>query len=368
MIKNQKRWIPLIMYVVIVLITILLLTAGSCAFSTDGLVLITGDYSSPKLEDFTLQNEQNASISFSHTVSFPVLEYYEVPFNEGDENAEAIFLGEVRQCSSEEKEGVYKYHLDFPEKLSASKKYILSGTVKDDIGSTLSFTVGYSGYNSRVPKMIFSEISTEYSNPRTEFIEFYILEDGNLAGVLLQSAHDGPQKDYTFPSVEVKKGDYVVLHMRTVEETAVNELDENLALSVSKQSNPESRDLWISGKETRLSQNDVLILRERFNGSIIDSVAYRDGEKSTWAKSSCELFIQEAVTSFSWQGSVAVNDAIDIQYITGTRTLCRQNISEIITLFDNGIEDFPNSKENWIIVATSNVSPGEKNSETAYVK
>lgn len=363
--KIVSKFMPICISILLVIISVLVLSAGSCAFTTEGITLLTGDYSAPKLTDFTLKSENTASISFSDNVSFPSLEYYSVAENTGED---AVLLGEVMQISSIANENEIEYSLEFPKDLSASTKYILSGTVKDEIGSTLSFTVGYKGYNSRVPKMIFSEINTEYSKKKTEFIEFYILEDGNLAGVLLQSASDGSEKDYYFPSVEVKKGDYVVLHMRTVEDTAVSELSENVSLSISVHSNALSRDIFIPGKETRLSNNDVLILRKRLNGDIIDSVAYRDGEKTKWAKNECVVFLQEAVESQKWGGTIDIQDAIDIQNITGTRTLCRQNINEIVELYNNGISDYPNTKDNWIIVATSNLSPGKENSTKEHVK
>ncbi len=364
--QKKINAIPFLMYVVIVATVLCVLTVGSCAFSTEGITMITGDYSSPQLEGFELTNEKNAVISFTDSVTFPKLECYQLSSDSAKESS-AVLVGNVLATEIEGSASGIAYNLAFPEELDASAKYSLSGTVKDSVGSTLSFTVGYNGYNSRVPKMIFSEISTEYSNPKTEFIEFYVLEDGNLAGMILHSAYDGVKNDFIFPPVEVKKGEYVVLHMRLIEDGAVNELGDNISLSKSKLASSTGRDLYISNTESRLSKNDVLLLRNRLNGDLVDAVAYRDGEKSNWSKDVMKLYIQEAVDSGTWQGGVDVQNSVNVEKITATRTLCRQNIADIVSDFEEGITTFENSKDNWIIVATSNASPGKENSSKSYV-
>ncbi len=383
--KNTKMMIPWLMYAFLVGLVCFILSAGSCSFTSEGITMLSGDYESPTLETFILKDPQKAMITFSTDVSFPLLEYYVLEKNLSNDvtttdNQEAFstenanLLGTViaDETNSENEAhsqlDVKTYTLSFPYETSADLQYILSGTVKDSIGSTLSFALGFSGYNSRVPKIIFSEISTEYSKPRTEFVEFYVLEDGNLAGILLHSANDGVEKDYIFPSVEVAKGEYIVLHMRTVEEGAVNELGDNISLSNTKQSSTTGRDLWIPGTETRFSKNDVLLLRERLNGTLLDAVAYTDGLKSEWPKDLMQTYIQEATDANLWEGGADIALAANIEFITGTRTFSRQNILEIRTLFDQGQTHFPNSKDDWIIVATSNLSPGKENSRNAYSK
>ncbi len=374
---KQKKIIPFPLFVSIALVLgiCFFLTAGSCTFTTEGFTLLSGDYSSPILDDFILESETQAKINFSRNVEFPKLEYYELQkvvdsAETASESVDSALVDtvNVQLNAASEDESSFEYILTFSKNLSADTKYILSGTVKDEIGSTLSFSIGFSGYNSRVPKMIFSEVSTEYSKPRTEFVELYVLEDGNLAGVILHSASDGVDKDFIFPSVEVKKGEYVVLHMRTVEEGAVNELGSDVTLSNTKQSSSEGRDLWISGTDTRFSKNDVLLLRERLNGSLLDAVVYTDGNKTEWPKDSIFAFAEEAHSASLWEGGVDVSQAANIEYITGTRTFCRQNIADIVLLFEQGQRTFANSKDDWIIVATSNLSPGKENSTKEYVK
>ncbi len=375
--KKSFNALPWTMYVLMVVCVCMLLSGGSCAFTSEGLSVISGDYTSPTLNHFTLESATDGFIQFSHEVEFPVLEYYllesadeqTIASFSNDVRSSAQFIGPISAKRQPERtdEETASYTLEFPYETQAHLQYILSGTVKDTIGSTLSFTISFTGYNARVPKMIFSEISTEYSKPRTEFVEFYVLEDGNLAGIILHSASDGVDKDYTFPSVEVKKGEYIVLHMRTVEEGAVNELEDDITLSTTKQSSQKGRDLWIEGTETRLSKNDVLLLRERVNGSLLDAIAYLDGAKDDWPKDALVSYIQEAADSSLWEGGKDVANAANIEYITGTRTFCRQNILEIQQSFDLGNRTITNSKNDWIVVATSNASPGSANSSKAHV-
>ncbi len=381
--KNVRRHLPFVMYLLLVSIVCLSLSIGSCAFTSEAVTMITGDYVSPRLDTFMLSGENSAQINFTHDVTFPLLEYYDLGTYTGENNN---FISEIEDGTytgarllgnvsfEKETEGfrasdeLHTYRLTFPYKTEAQLQYILLGTVKDSIGSTLTFTIGFSGYNARVPHVLISEVSTEYSKPRTEFVELYILEDGNLAGIILESASDGIEKNYIFPAVEVKKGEYVVVHMRTIEEGAVNELGSDTSLSVSKQSSIEGRDLWISSTDTRLSKNDVLLLRKRLNGELLDALVYTDGVKDSWPKDEMFTYVQEAVESNVWQGGLESSSAINIEKITSTRTLSRQNIQEIAVEFDSGKRIFENSKENWIIVASSNASPGKDNSTNPYVQ
>ncbi|MFI3257454.1 MAG: hypothetical protein R3Y36_04065 [Spirochaetales bacterium] len=369
--QNVVMWVS---YASIVVLVCMIIGTGSCALSANDFTVISGDYTAPVLENFLLTGEQNAILRFSCDVTFPLLEYYEISeYSTSIINAEnpgeydgAVFINSVDVISAGDSNS-HEYTLIFPDKVSCDKSYILSGTVKDSTGSSLTFSVGFTGFNARVPRMIFSEVSTEYSNPRVEFVEFYVLEDGNLAGMILHSAGDGEDCDYVFPSVEVKKGEYVVLHMRTKEEDVIDETGDDLTLSGGKNASSSGRDLWIDSEDTRLSKNDVLLLRESLNGRLADAVAYVDGVKTAWPKDAMESFVIEAVEANLWQGGTDVSQAINIEKITTTRTLSRQNIAEIARLFDAGQTNFDNSKDNWIIVATSNLSPGSENSTTAYI-
>ena len=87
---------------------------------------------------------------------------------------------------------------------------------------------------------------------KCEFIELRILSDGNLSGLELYSAYDGDSKSYIFPVLDVFRGEVIIVHLRKKDETAVNELGSDLALSKSKYSSDKARDLWAENENARL--------------------------------------------------------------------------------------------------------------------
>jgi len=370
--KYFSKLFPWTVYMVMVVTVCLITSAASCTFSPDGFTMISGDYTSPTLEHFTMSDEMSATINFSHEVSFPRLEYYKLPQNAPSSAAtQAELVGNVfaEQVtdSSQSDDTATRYTLNFPNNTDPGMQYILSGTVKDATGSTLTFDIGFTGYNSRVPHIVFSEINTEHSKPRTEFVEFYVLEDGNLGGMILQSGGDGIEKDYIFPAIEVNAGEYLVLHMRSIEEGLVNETGDDLSLSAGKHASAEGRDLWIPGAETRLSTIDVLVLRKRLNGPLIDAVLYARSERKAWTKDLMSTYAREAYDAQIWVDGSEITAAASTDNSTATRTLSRQNIANIAASFEPGATPIANRADDWIIVASSNTSPGKANSSKPYV-
>lgn len=373
---NQRlpQLLPYVVYAALVITVCIIIGTTSCAFSSDGFTMISGDYSSPVLEHFTMDDGTTATMSFSREVTFPRLEYYVLPQNSSSSaDTQAQLVGsvfaktfEVGTTSKNTQASTNTYTLTFPSNTVPGTEYILSGTVKDAVGSTLRFTLGFSGFNSRVPYIVFSEINTEHAKPRTEFIEFYVLEDGNLGGMVLQSAGDGIEDDYIFPAIEVSAGEYVVLHMRSLEEGLINETGNDLTISAGRQASATGRDLWIPGTKTRLSTTDVLLVRKRLNGPIIDAVLYAKSDKTSWTKDLMTTYARDAYNEKIWNDGFEITTAASTDGSTTTRTLSRQNISEIITLFATGTR-IRNKADDWIIVATSNASPGKSNSNKAHI-
>jgi len=107
-----------------------------------------------------------------------------------------------------------------------------------------------SGPNIIIPEILINELRTEYSSSakHAEFIEFKVKTAGNLQGIKLYIMWDA-KKPYIFPlpSIEVKAGEYITYHLRTLESENVDELGENLSISGGTDSCPTARDLWISG-------------------------------------------------------------------------------------------------------------------------
>ena len=103
---------------------------------------------------------------------------------------------------------------------------LIGGRVAEDKhGNSLKFALRFKAYNGRVPKIVINEIRNSYQRTlsgtdykyKFEFVEFYAVTDGNLSGLEFQNASDDKFPKYEFPPVEVKAGDYIVLHLRMLE-------------------------------------------------------------------------------------------------------------------------------------------------------
>lgn len=367
--KFFSKLFPVTVYMTMVVSVCLITTAASCTFNPDGFTMISGDYTSPTLEHFTVTDEMSATINFSHEVSFPRLEYYELPEDDSDLNGQAKMVGDVfaTQSTEDKNTDTNSYTLTFSNGTTSGMQYILSGTVKDATGSTLTFDIGFTGYNGRVPHIVFSEINTKYAKPKVEFIEFYVLEDGNLGGMILQSGSYGIEKDYVFPSIEVNAGEYIVLHMRSIEDGIINETGDDLTLSAGKLASDEGRDLWVPGIEKRLTDTDVLLLRERANGFLVDAMLYAKSDKTEWSKDLMTTYARKAYDTQIWSEGSEIATAASSDNVTATRTLSRQNIPDIIALFESGTTIIANNADDWLVVTTSNATPGTANSNKPYV-
>ena len=104
------------------------------------------------------------------------------------------------------------------KKLDIGTHAVFSASVADSNGNSLSFSVPVTAFNDRVPKLRINEIRTVYSKPKVEYIELYALSDGNLSGVQVSCAMNTANPAYEFPAAEVRAGDYIVYHLRSVEE------------------------------------------------------------------------------------------------------------------------------------------------------
>ncbi|GBU28476.1 hypothetical protein R84B8_02035 [Treponema sp. R8-4-B8] len=161
--------------------------------------------------------------------------------------------------------------------------------------------------NDWVPKIEINELRTEYSSSakRAEYIEFKVKSAGDLNGLKLYIMYDA-KKPYTydFPSVDVKLGEYVTLHLRTLESTCVNELGENLSESAGTDSCPTARDLWVSGSEKLLHKTDIVYLEDA-NGRILDTIIMNDEPAETWKKNQTHFtgIIEDLFNKEAWKSA-----------------------------------------------------------------
>ncbi|MDR1443301.1 MAG: hypothetical protein LBI94_00300 [Treponema sp.] len=81
------------------------------------------------------------------------------------------------------------------EDIPGGEPYTADILVKDDEGNTLNVLVPFRSRNEQVPQILINELRTEYSKPKTEFVELKTLEAGNL-GALRLFIFGGPAAFY----------------------------------------------------------------------------------------------------------------------------------------------------------------------------
>ena len=233
--------------------------------------------------------------------------------------------------------------------------------VEDSDRNTLNVIVPFRSRNDRMPKIIFNELRFDYSNPRVEFIEFLVLEGGNLGAMRLFIAHQSMTLPfYEFAPIEVKTGERIVLHMRTLNENSIDETGDNLALSAGNEAMDSARDLWVPGNRKYLHTPNGLWLMDQ-DDQIIDALllshspgtdsSHRTfqaaaeflGERNAW------LPLTGAAED-SWVPDPA--NAIITTGITATRTLNRD-------------ETVPYERRagSWYVTVTSGHTPGRVNDQ-----
>jgi hypothetical protein len=199
-----------------------------------------------------------------------------------------------------------------------------------------------------------------------EFIELRAQSSGNLGAMRLFVASTSIEDPvYEFPPVEVAEGEYITLHLRTLDASKeVDELDENLKKSgASKETdaNDEARDLWVPGALKYLHTADVIYLLDQ-DDKIIDVLLIAK-DASDWSKNkNLSKAAEFAAKQGAWLNkdgeAVKTPDHTDTVGSTGTtltRTLCRDK-----TRPDS------NTLADWYICDTSKATPGRENDIKRY--
>jgi hypothetical protein len=254
----------------------------------------------------------------------------------------------------------------FAKKLEEGKKVTADIVVEDSGLNTLNVIVPFRTRNDRMPKLLFNELRTEYSNPKVEFVEFISQGAGNLGGMrLFIAGHSLTTPVYEFSPAEVKTGEYIVLHLRTVEADCLDETGADLALSGGKDAQDDARDLWVPGAKKLLHKTDALWLMDQDN-KIIDAILLSESTDAKWSSDKVAEAAELLGRQKAWlpsrgdavEWSPGPSDAVITAGTTNTRTICRDN--ETFTA--------RSSAGTWYITATSSATPGKKNNPKRYTK
>jgi hypothetical protein len=167
-----------------------------------------------------------------------------------------------------------------------------------------------------------------------------------------------------FPSFEVRRGSFIVVHCRPSGDAA--EVDEtgDPALSGGLDASPTALDFWLRGCTGLGGNNGVVTLYARPGGPLLDGLLYSNrtsgsderyrgfGGAETLARA------EELVREGGWRvagTAVAPEDAVNPEGSTATRSLCRSSTSEDT-----------DGKEDWHVVPTRGATFGAENRDDRY--
>jgi hypothetical protein len=172
----------------------------------------------------------------------------------------------------------------FDSAQSPGADYALSGEVEDLGGNRTRFLVRFAGWNDRAPPLRISEVQTgkngSATRPHRDFIELEALAEGNIGGEELSWSSSVKTTSYRFPGIEVKKGDYIVLHLSPEGKAEeVDELGSDCGLSGGIDATASGRDLWCSTLALPDSSG-IIALALRPGEKAIDGLFYAEAGKS----------------------------------------------------------------------------------------
>lgn len=348
----------------------------SCRVTSSGIEILGADYTPPVLEEITVESEESLSLHFSDKVK--LVNAVISPYIEGVSDSDQFFknpeLSEALRTALESEERInvtVNYsteesviNLLFSAATEIGKRYIFYGEVENKKGSSLIFSFYFTGFNSHIPDLVFTEIKDAVSEKYgKEFIELYALCDGNLAGLRLVSINDGLQGAYTFPPIEIQKGDFITVHYRKPADAGgcISEETGDKTLSKGTGSSDLSWDLWLENEDSRLgASQDVIYLENPNTGKILQSIVYSIDKKTEWMKEKYEEAAELCVDSGTWEPDSAFENAVIFKT---SPILKRTNLDQIISDYEKGIIKTPvvSSSKDWIRITESSISPGLPN-------
>ena len=219
--------------------------------------------------------------------------------------------------------------------IGIGESFVLRGSVSDTAHSVLDFALPFEGGNTHPAKLRITELRPLYSSkPKSEFIEFVVMESGNLSGLTITNVGDKQNPHYCFPAAEVTKGEVVVYHWRSVEEGIRDELSRKI-ISGGTQSCPAARDFWGPYTSIPKRNTNVILIKTRPNGDIQDAILYctekefaKRGNSPQWNDEGLTQAAKAAVDSGAWHGEAALKGAV-ITALTPSKSLVRNATASV---------------------------------------
>jgi hypothetical protein len=241
--------------------------------------------------------------------------------------------------------------------LIGGERIVADMVVADEHGNTLNVVVPFRTRNDHVPPLLITELRTEYSKPKVEYVELKTQGPGNLGALRLFIASNGLETPvFEFTPAMVKTGEYIVVHLRTLDqENSVDETGDDLGASpYSKdyESFTDVRDFWTPDAKKRVQKKgDAIILMDQ-DDRVIDAVLISEAADTWWNTENLTQAAELLGKQGAWlPGTVpGPGDAASSKNTTATRTICR----------DETVPD-SNGAADWYITVSSGNTPGKAN-------
>jgi hypothetical protein len=322
------------------------LVFSACACSTESAIqqVFEDSGQAPVFLDCRAVSSTEIAFTFSHPVKVSFLRF--------DPPLEFVSIEEGKTVT-----------VKTAQPLEGGEKFTADILVEDENRNTLNVLTPFKTRNDRIPKILINELRTEAAaksdaRARVEFVELYTLSEGNLGALQLFIVGDNITKPVLeFPSIEVSRGEYIVVHLRTREDGCVDETGQDLSLSKGMDALPGARDIWIPDDKKRLNKHALVYLMDQ-DGAIIDGVAITDKpENDAWGKPAQEaaaaLFGDQGVWRSGSGGTTppSPNDAVNCGPIktSVTKSISRKNFEDT------------NTAQDWYLTAQGKATPGEAN-------
>jgi hypothetical protein len=253
------------------------------------------------------------------------------------------------------------------ESLTGGAKHTADLLVKDEVGNTLSVLVPFRSRNDDMPSLAVTEIRTEYSKPKVEFVEFKALSAGNLGGLRMYLAETGPDEPfYEFPPVRVAKGEYIVVHLRSLDGFGVDETSADLSASPYTKDNEaqtDARDFWFPEAKKHLQKKAGAVYFLDQDDEVLDALMWSESPDPWWSDEKLAGMAEFLFGRDAWTGPdggaaggiPGPAEAASSGYVTATRTLCRREAAKDT-----------NSASDWYTTAAGCATPGKLNNTKEY--
>jgi hypothetical protein len=240
--------------------------------------------------------------------------------------------------------------------------YTLQAEAEDARGNSASFIAQFYGFNGTVPRLLINEVTPRGSGNHPDLVELRACTEGDMGGVVL---YVGTPKSFdtrlVFPSFAVKKGAFLLVHLKPSGIPAERDETRGMAESGGFDASSSAYDFWLPDGAGISGTNGVLSLYDRPGGVCLDGLLYSNRTSASDERyrgfGSAEVLsrAEELVTDGGWKAAglrVAPEDAVSPEGSTGTRSLCRDSRSTDT--------DAP---EDWHIVPTRGATFGAVNSD-----